>query len=158
MPKNKKTSLTWLTLERKRMITEENKQLFQGAFDKAVRGILAQGRRSFSIGNGVCLYRSGDGCKCAVGHLISDEEYNKEFESLGAINLIERFEISSLKPFCFKEGFDFIGDLQSVHDYAKCDHNYPERDVTFLASFKERAKDFAKKYNLNTSVLDEQND
>lgn len=50
----------------------------QKAFDTALAGLRAQGRKSFNKESGHCFYRSPDGLKCAVGFLIPDEKYSVE--------------------------------------------------------------------------------
>jgi hypothetical protein len=56
----------------------------QHAFDAVVSHLFRQGRRSYgTIGDGeatMCLYRSSDGLKCAVGALIPDELYRPSME------------------------------------------------------------------------------
>jgi len=47
----------------------------QEIFDKAVDGMLKQGVQSMNE-CGSCVYRSSDGLKCAVGHVIPDELYD----------------------------------------------------------------------------------
>lgn len=49
---------------------------------KAIYGVLNQGIASASkTSPEQCLYRSDDGCKCAVGHIISDEYYDETLET-----------------------------------------------------------------------------
>jgi hypothetical protein len=87
----------------------------QEDFDKVARHLLRQGRRSVSEEGG-CLYRSPDGCMCAVGCLIDDEHYTREIEH----HLIyERRVIDALRG----SGVDLLDgvtvmlrSLQVVHD------------------------------------------
>lgn len=51
----------------------------QEAFDKAYAGLSAQGFAQSSLGDR-CKYRGPDGRRCAVGHLIPDDEYREEFD------------------------------------------------------------------------------
>lgn len=48
----------------------------QEAFDIMVTRTYAQGRQSYEPGVG-CVYRGSDGLKCAVGHLLTDEQIAK---------------------------------------------------------------------------------
>jgi len=49
----------------------------QEIFDTVVAHLLQQGKQSKS---NVCLYRSDDGLKCAIGALIPDSEYDPAME------------------------------------------------------------------------------
>jgi len=44
----------------------------QDIFDQVVGRLLAQGNKSMRDGN--CDYISSDGCRCAIGHLMSEKE------------------------------------------------------------------------------------
>lgn len=146
------------------MITEEDRKLFQEAFDKSVRGILAQGRKSYETGG--CAYRGEDGCKCAIGQLIPDEEYDPLFECLSVEGLRKqygfekRINIPSLSPFFDgdrfpdKEGSQFLARLQHAHDYALTS-NFKGRDESFVGSFKKKVAELGTVYGLDLSVLEE---
>ncbi len=111
----------------------------QAAFDKAVHGILAQGGRSLAYINGrlTCAYRGEGGKKCAVGHLLSDEQ----IEGYGVAEATNpgTFPGALLKELIpdveVKVGTDFLWELQAVHDNCS-DHN-------FANSFFNSAKRFA---------------
>ena len=60
--------------------------VLQELFDKIATHLLTQGARSENS-LGKCLYRGEFGRKCAVGCLISDEEYEQFAVSGGTINL-----------------------------------------------------------------------
>lgn len=141
------------------MITEEDRKLFQEAFDKSVKGILAQGRKSYvSMSPQGCSYRGDDDCKCAVGHLIPDEEYDVDFESNSVKGLRDKFNIAALKPFFDQERFPmndgvlFLSYLQQAHDFASTS-DFEGRDEEFIKSFSSKAKEIAGIYKLDTSVL-----
>jgi hypothetical protein len=51
----------------------------QWAFDTALTGLRAQGRKSVSGED--CLYRGPDGAKCGIGFLIPDERYSPELDT-----------------------------------------------------------------------------
>lgn len=53
----------------------------QEMFNKAYLGLAGQKFERSANKQGSCLYRSPDGKKCAVGHLISDEHYASHLES-----------------------------------------------------------------------------
>lgn len=63
-----------------------------------------------------CLYRTPDGHACAVGCLISDDDYTPELEGLGTIeDLIDNDYIA--KP--PKALYNFLIDAQLAHDEAR---------------------------------------
>lgn len=114
----------------------------QETFDKAVRGVIEQGRPSVS--GGTCMYRGANGRKCAAGHLIPDGKYEPEMDS-GSLDA---------RP-CVREllasaGHDvkFVRELQGVHDLST-----GTSDAEFLVRFRERAAKLAARYGLNTDVL-----
>jgi hypothetical protein len=94
----------------------------QQAFDLSVNGIRAQGyRRSLAHGT-TCMYRSLEGEKCAVGHMIPDELYHPSLEgstaaafdgsdryARGAVRAVT--ELLSAKDVC-----DLAQRLQRLHD------------------------------------------
>jgi len=53
----------------------------QEMFDAIVTGLAAQGwRQSTDQAQDLCRYRSHDGLKCAIGHLITDGNYTPDLE------------------------------------------------------------------------------
>lgn len=79
----------------------------QEVLDFVIGKLVAQGRRSEdNIG---CLYRSANG-KCAAGHLIKDEFYDKKMERGGWELVIKGF---GFPPF----HEDLIKNLQKLHDF-----------------------------------------
>jgi hypothetical protein len=69
-------------------------------------------------GNG-CAYRGHDDAKCAIGHLIPDEDYSSEMENKGVGRLLDYLQsidyIGTQRPY-IKEYF--LSRLQGVHDMA----------------------------------------
>ncbi len=119
----------------------------QEAFDYVAKALIAQGKKS--VNGRSCVYRSPDGCKCAAGHLITDEEYRPEFDTPTAIvatdifSIISRYgELENIK----ESNVYFIRDLQLAHDNADED--------SFILDFKRNMKSIAKRYNLNSAALD----
>lgn len=109
----------------------------QEIFDIVWKGILSQGGPSFDLQYG-CAYRGQNNRKCAAGLLISDEDYNKEYE--GQIvssklpnKLTKYFESKNLSV-------SLIVRLQSAHDDAWCDS---DTDEEFLENWKSRMKNLA---------------
>ena len=108
----------------------------QEAFNKAVLGVVAQGGPSLMAPHlgACCAYRAENGRKCAVGHLIEDDDYTPYFEGRPAS--LVRDTLKSLK------GVDasLLNALQSAHDRMLADEH--------LDGFIADAKDIASKYNL----------
>ena len=84
----------------------------QETFNRAYRGLAAQGFEKSVDMSGECAYRSSCGTKkCAAGHLIPDEDYSEAMERIG----VWASEVwAPLK----RDGhaLDLVTDLQSAHD------------------------------------------
>lgn len=99
----------------------------QFAFDEVYKGLEAQGwRRSMSTTQyGVCAYRGEGDRKCAAGHLIPDELYNKQLEGRTVQYMIE-FKDVLVEPLRvwlnaapleeYTEFLEFVLALQRNHD------------------------------------------
>jgi hypothetical protein len=102
----------------------------QEIFDKVARHLLTQKKRATVSGH--CRYRTPDGCKCAIGCLISDEDYDPEFEGERVTHLLGRHAIPSL------ENLDcdriFLSRLQVLHDTG-LPINWPKALHDFAISF-----------------------
>ena len=78
----------------------------QEFFNKSVAGVIKQGALSKNF-TGHCLYRGPDGLKCAIGHVINDDE------------VIENERAIALLPFRhgrFNHLWDLAQNLQGAHD------------------------------------------
>ncbi len=97
----------------------------QQLFDIVSKHLLKQGRRSVNA-YGSCRYYGDDGLKCAIGCLIPENKYNKEFEGKIITEKIPMDEVDLMntnghKPICDAAG---IGEdqvklalaLQRIHD------------------------------------------
>jgi hypothetical protein len=122
----------------------------QEAFNTAYNGIKAQGFKQSLLNNGsnMCAYRSPDGLKCAVGHMISDEQYNSDFETKIASFVLEKLGISLTE----KED-NFVTALQCAHDgnyYGGFFEQLSERTRNLMTpeKMKERLEIVANRYNL----------
>lgn len=90
----------------------------QGIFDKVAQHLNDQGVQAAvpnEYGVMECRYRGPNGTMCAVGCLIPDEEYDPDFEGLGARDVLYSDSggpvLSQLKPFSH-----LLSHLQAVHD------------------------------------------
>ena len=79
----------------------------QQVFDKVVTALRAQGCKSIDT-NGDCMYRGLNNAKCAAGHILPDNLYNKDIEQ-GIV--YERPVFNSLV-----EDTGFLRVLQRIHD------------------------------------------
>lgn len=110
----------------------------QTAFNIVKNHLLTQMTKSIEeneFGDTQCLYRGPNGTKCAIGALITDEEY-KRIEDARCKDLkvyeVEDLQIVSLQGLTI----DFLEELQIIHDH------YEVQD------WKNQLEIFAKKYNL----------
>lgn len=83
----------------------------QALFDKVATHLLIQNKQSLHLSEDACAYRSGT-LTCAIGCLLSDDEYNSAFEGLNIEGVLERLRIDVPD-----ETLDLLADLQGVHDY-----------------------------------------
>lgn len=83
----------------------------QEVFDQVATHLLKQNKRAINDRDG-CGYRGKDGTKCAVGCLISDEEYNPVWDRCGEewCTLVENNVVPSAH--C-----NLLFKLQEVHDH-----------------------------------------
>lgn len=123
----------------------------QEAFDKAVYGVIAQGRPSAKIdeqGRLRCLYRSPDGCKCAAGHVLTCED------DLAAADETYGWNCKSVAAMARDAGTDavLLVHLQCAHDGA-AELSYIDMDEAFdceefLKEFRRRANKVAEFHGL----------
>lgn len=122
----------------------------QEMFDKAARGVIAQGgpsgvRRFNAI---YCKYRGPNGRKCAIGHLIEDDE---AAETLDACSVAQTVGALARRGFLFSvKDADFLQRIQSAHDIAALSD-----DERFIREFREAMRGIAARYDLSPAVLDE---
>ncbi len=113
----------------------------QETFDKVVKHLFTQGRRSTAPDNGACMYRSADGLKCAIGVLIPDEKYDPSFEGMPITRLgwLPNFEVPI-------RNLGLLDSLQRVHDEPQ---SWNERGPTdyMVSKLKGIAEDFKLEYN-----------
>ena len=111
----------------------------QEIFDVAYKGLRDQGWRQSKNAEGRCRYRNGKGDKCAIGHLIPDEDYAPVLEHfLGNDDAI--MDAAHIHPDFRGEVDGFLYNLQSQHDD-------PDAGTAQVEIPKNMAK-FAKRHNL----------
>lgn len=92
----------------------------QDIFDYVAEHLIRQGRAAMmpsklSLRETICAYRSEDGCSCAVGCLIADDEYSPNMERMGIESLVHVFEGSPAIQ-RFLPNKTLLSRLQGVHD------------------------------------------
>jgi hypothetical protein len=87
-----------------------NIELINFVFEK----LIAQGARSIRSADDRCMYRGDNGLKCAAGHLIKDEFYSRQIETLGACAGIVKKALTDSG--IDKRQLQLVGELQAVHD------------------------------------------
>lgn len=82
----------------------------QQVFDQIAKHLILQGMRSTDKSGHTCMYLGHDRLKCAAGCLISDQEYNKEWEGKSWGGLCDTV------PSFPNNHKSMIADLQYIHD------------------------------------------
>lgn len=131
--------MTTITIKNLHLATE------QQVFDQVARHLLTQNTKAIND-LGVCKYRfrlnDNTILKCAVGFLIADDEYSQEIEGslYGSYDFNEFFGFEEKAPH-----FYLLRRLQQLHDK----HS--------VIIWKEKLKQIATDFNLNTDILKEFN-
>ena len=119
-------------------IQEVNNKSFQEIFDFVANHLLTQNAKAVED-NGTCLYRYGH-LKCAVGALISDEDYNYIFEMQSLRLLADKKEtiFSDIE----ESKLAFLMHLQEIHDdYA-------------IEEWSEKLSILGSDFNLSNKILE----
>lgn len=107
----------------------------QQVFEQVAKHLLTQYQRSINE-FGYCMYRGQNGCKCAAGCLIADDEYMEYFEDKTWNTLVVKNDFPSNHK-------EIIRDLQDIHD------------CFIVQEWKEELKDLGKKYDLSIDFIEE---
>jgi hypothetical protein len=91
--------------------------------------------------NGQCFYRTSDGCKCAIGHLIPDDEYNANKERYE--NKLKSIE--EVDP-CFAIFNPASIDAMSVKAYVRSFHAHANEEKIKQLTCLQQAHDCAVTY------------
>lgn len=135
----------------------------QEIFDFVSEKLLDQGKRSVfpnpHISGGIrCSYHNEacdmNGPKCAVGHILSEEEHRlvdeRKLNGSGVGGLIEQF---GYNDFVSLEKRRFLTLLQDAHDTSGT-YVGTETSELFRKNFVIRMRELARKYDLSTTKLD----
>lgn len=126
----------------------------QQVFDKVATHLLTQKQPAMRKDNTTCAYRAPDGKTCAVGCLMTDEEYNPRFEGVGITSSTFDNFFNEGSNEGYEEGNRVMADrhrallfdLQDVHDMA-------QNSDDPVAQWKEDLTSVAETYGLDTKVL-----
>lgn len=102
----------------------------QQVFDHIVNSLRKQKCKSLNE-NGKCVYRGLNGTKCAVGHLISDDEYDVEFDS----RALSWDDLLTLYGFPSKH-HELLITMQQIHDGCQ------------IEEWEDQFRILARRYNL----------
>jgi len=145
----------------------------QQLFEDAIVPVIEQGGGSYDFDHLSCLYRGPNGRKCAIGHLIPDELYNKRMENKSICNLLHT-NLDGIEEIILplwrkkydleidhNEFADTLDHIQRLHD--KVCHEYYSHtdkcnDEQWIEAFKERVIQFCKDEGLDFSFLNEKED
>lgn len=119
----------------------------QEIFDKALFGVREQGKPSME--DGLCVYKNKDGCKCPIGHLMTDKTYDKKFEEKTLV------KGGVVKTWFIQEfGNDNLAlgiSMQYAHDKS-CDYSMMTRTTAhnnvFMSKFEQAMKVISIEYSL----------
>lgn len=89
----------------------------QKIFNKVYRHLIKQNKQSIAADGGACLYRGPNGLRCAIGCLITNEEYTPNMEAgrRGGGNVFALHE-SKLLPKRLWKHVGLLRNLQVIHD------------------------------------------
>jgi hypothetical protein len=117
----------------------------QEIFDKVVAHFAVQ--REAAVEDGVRMYRTPDGRKCAIGALIPDEMYSPCFEDKPVRALLREFPEIMMASGLSECSAGFLFALQDAHD------SWTSTTMQFLSYFSQRMRRVAGMYELNDSSL-----
>lgn len=121
----------------------------QTIFDTVINHLVKQGVQSSAEvagTNGKCAYRGVNGLSCAVGCLISDEDYRENMDSDDDTTIGDVLNKFSHLPEYFYLHRDLLVDLQQLHDTFS---EFSLNDDLFVENVEQIGKD----HNLNYEHL-----
>lgn len=91
-----------------------NEATLQDIFDQASNHLLKQNKKAREEYSTTCRYRTNDGLMCAVGCLISDDEYSHSFEGK---SLQQLDEVNWERDLALdNDVIDLLDAMQEIHD------------------------------------------
>lgn len=120
----------------------------QAVYDFVSAHLIKQAKAATFVdedGDIVCAYRASDGCVCAVGSLIADDEYTPEFEGKSVYTLVDANFSDHPVIKRFEKNVDLLARLQCVHD------NYLRNDDAELTLTKAELRKVADEHKLTVN-------
>lgn len=117
----------------------------QEIFDTVLNHLFTQKVAAYDTDEHGCSYRDPNGNTCAVGCLISTEQYHPDMEGLGVAELREHFP--HLAPLFPLEQLPLLVRLQQLHD-TYMPRAYGTEPTRSLADVAKRAQDLAANFGL----------
>lgn len=119
----------------------------QEAFDAVVRHLRAQNRQA--SWDGACVYRSQAGTSCAIGGLISADDYHPSIEGKTVREMIDDGTlVTDVDPYLLQR-------LQSMHDDSESWSN-TEKMAWVSAQGIAKLREIAARFHLDGSIIDQQ--
>lgn len=116
---------------------------YQEDFNTVAKHLFTQGSRSVGSWDS-CQYRGKKGRKCAIGVLLSDDDYDPMFDNLGDTSVAHLSRhYKQFYQFSCNDGF--YSQLQKAHDKTE--------NWVGTESMKKALTEIAKAYNLDYSIL-----
>ncbi len=84
----------------------------QQAFDKAVGGIIKQGKLSYDDDGHVCLYNQPDGSKCIVGQIMTEDQLKNTYDNSPVEELVGYYP----KYEGWADHVELLSAMQEAHD------------------------------------------
>jgi len=124
----------------KQLLAEPNPQ--QAIFDAVCSGLAEQDFKR-SVGIAKCLFRGFDGMKCAIGHLIEDDQYADWMESASLVQVMRKLGVdpnlnfdgssdeSSNLNWEYSEVSQFLMGLMGAHDQGVSPREMKDRLLSF---------------------------
>lgn len=125
------------------MTEQETRSKTQYTYDVVALHLLLQGEKSEQLRDhdgelGItCMYRGNYGLRCAIGFLISNQNYNPRMEGKGVGENIICYIGTE-----YYRNVRFLADLQLIHDNSQ------------PVFWEEKLRSFAKLYGLDDSILE----
>jgi len=136
----------------------------QDVFDFAARAVIKQGKPATQRIEGLgahsspfCAYKTKEGDRCAVGHLLPDNTPQAVFDAKMSVReLTSAFpEVKQLLGIETDEDVTFLARIQAAHDQYSSYVTSGDWDTTaWLKSFIDSMRDVAKLYELSDAILD----
>ncbi len=107
----------------------------QEIFDRVAKHLLEQGKQSYCKETDMCMYLNPEGLKCAVGCLISYDNYSPDLEGKIIENpAVKKAVRASLRLSRISAQMeDFLGELQILHDSRRKSQRWSELLAHFAA-------------------------